>query len=85
MEKILKELINTREEEYKRTALHVAADVGEVASAKTLIEHGASIDLRDSLGWTPLHIAAQRKNSSMMKLLIQSKANINLLDAVRTS
>ena len=40
------------------TPLHLAAARGDLAMAKLLIEHGAKIDARDTLGRTPLHCAA---------------------------
>jgi ankyrin repeat protein len=48
--------VNTRCDFRSWTALHVAADRGQVAAARVLLEHGAKVDLQDTDGYTPLHV-----------------------------
>jgi ankyrin repeat protein len=57
--------INGRCEFRSWTALHAAAERGQVAAAKVLLEHGAKPDLKDPDGRTPLHVAGyQGKGTS---------------------
>merc|ERR1719379_2168018 len=39
----------------RRTALHVAAAVGEAAVVEGLLRAGARVDPLDEVGWAPLH------------------------------
>ena len=45
-------------DESNRPLLHWAAQEGNVASLKCLLDRGAKIDAQDSLGFTPLSVAA---------------------------
>lgn len=36
------------------TALHLAANLGKVAAVKALLEHGADVHAKTTVGWTPL-------------------------------
>eukprot|EP00928_Gymnodinium_smaydae_P008269 TRINITY_DN13007_c0_g1_i1.p1 TRINITY_DN13007_c0_g1~~TRINITY_DN13007_c0_g1_i1.p1 ORF type:complete len:580 (+),score=107.31 TRINITY_DN13007_c0_g1_i1:115-1854(+) len=42
-----------------RTALHIAGAVGSLACARVLLQRGAPVDVRDSLGLTPLDAASR--------------------------
>jgi len=42
------------------TALHAAADRGQAAAARVLLEHGAKVDLKDGDGFTPLHVTGSQ-------------------------
>ena len=44
-----------------RTALHIAADKGNLAIGEALLSAGANCMVRDSNGSTPLHLAVQEK------------------------
>ena len=69
------------------TALHLAATMGNVRVAETLIEHGAPIDPRDELGRTPLMDAVMMPSAqslALVRLLIAKGADVNArLDATR--
>jgi len=42
-----------------RLQLHIAAANGYQIPAKLLLHAGASIDIKDDLGYTPLHLASK--------------------------
>ena len=60
------------------TPLKIAAALGKVAIARSLIEHGASVDgmINDPL--TPLNFAADYGRSEIIELLISFGANVNV-------
>ena len=56
------------------TALMLAANANDLASANLLIEAGASVNRPK---WTPLHYAASKGYTGMMRLLIENDAYID--------
>jgi serine/threonine-protein phosphatase 6 regulatory ankyrin repeat subunit B len=60
------------------TALYVAGFYGNYDVVKTLINHGASVNLADNNRWTPLMIAAEKGDlTTVQALLGVSGININ--------
>jgi ankyrin repeat protein len=59
------------------SSIHVAAQTGDVAGAKTLIEQGADVNAQDDKGLTPLHYAVQGGHKELVELLIANGADIN--------
>ena len=60
------------------TALHWAAERGDVALAEILLYAGASISAGTRIGhYTPLHIASRKAHLGVVKLLLQSKSDPN--------
>ena len=57
------------------TPLHNAAQWGHVDFAASLIECGASLDIRNSQGWTPLHTASAWGHVNVAELLLSKGAN----------
>ncbi|RBA15906.1 hypothetical protein FPRO05_12127 [Fusarium proliferatum] len=57
------------------TPLHVAAQRGCVTVARTLLTHGATIDLKDNASSTPLIEAISHGHDEMVNLLISQGAN----------
>ncbi|KAJ9605133.1 hypothetical protein H2200_010523 [Cladophialophora chaetospira] len=60
--------------------LHVLAFWGLVAAAKRRSSVTTSVEVRDSLGWTPLHWAAARGHSQMIDFLLDNGAQIETQD-----
>ena len=62
---------------YGRTALHQAAEVGDLAAAESLIRGGAQVDARDEFGNTPLLRAVfqSREGGEMIAMLRQHGAD----------
>lgn len=54
---------------------------GNVTAARKLIADGASLESRNSKGWTPLIIATESTNTEMVKLLIEKGADVNAKSA----
>ncbi|XP_012260350.2 tyrosine-protein kinase Shark isoform X1 [Athalia rosae] len=59
-----------------QTAVHLAAMDGADEILKKLIENKASVNCRDSAGYTPLHYACQSNLPSTVRILISGGANI---------
>lgn len=60
------------------TALHWAADRGDVELGRLLIYAGGNVNVGTRIGrYTPLHIAARRGHAGIMKVLLEAKANPN--------
>jgi truncated hemoglobin YjbI len=57
------------------TALHMAARRGGVSVAEALLDHGADIEARDSLGETPLRRAVNCSQPAMVSLLLARGAD----------
>ncbi|CAG4977933.1 unnamed protein product [Parnassius apollo] len=59
-----------------QTAVHIAARAGRDNILAKLIESGATVNVRDSFGYTPLHYTCQNNLPSTTELLI-TKGNAN--------
>jgi cytohesin len=59
------------------TLLHDAAEIGQVESAKLLIEAGIPVDARAGSGATALHCAAWGGHDRMVRFLLGHNADIN--------
>ncbi|EAX92938.1 ankyrin repeat protein, putative [Trichomonas vaginalis G3] len=69
--------INDRDNALNKTALHVAACVNAVETAKFLIANGAIVNIKDNNGMTPLQFAARHNSKEMIELLIANGAIIS--------
>ena len=65
----------------QRTALHMAADLGDDDIVDALIKRpDVNLNVRNENGYTPLHIAAGRGREQSARLLIDAGADINIPD-----
>nr|XP_053638367.1 transient receptor potential channel pyrexia-like [Cherax quadricarinatus] len=60
------------------TPLHVAAEVGNVAAARALLDEGASPTVTDNIGRTSLHLAS---TTEMVEILLSAGADVTWEDA----
>lgn len=61
------------------TALHEAAQSGDLTSMRLLIEHGADVNALDRNGDSPLMFAAAGLHSDGVQLLLKHGANVNVV------
>ncbi|MDR3525814.1 MAG: ankyrin repeat domain-containing protein [Rhizomicrobium sp.] len=62
-------------------ALHMAAKFGQTEAVALLLDHGATLELKDlALGATALHYATYANHSDTVKLLVKRKANLEPVD-----
>lgn len=62
---------------YRRSAMHYAAEQGNIEVLHILLRAGCSVDVGDSDDVTPLHLAAARDNPDAVALLISCGAKVN--------
>lgn len=61
-----------------RTPLAEAAKRGRLAAVRTLLNHGAEIDVYDTQsGFTPLHLAAEGNHAAVVRRLLAAGASVN--------
>ena len=61
----------------KDAALLVAAERGDAATVRSLLQAGARVTARTSQGWSPLILAAKRGDLEMAKRLVEVGADVN--------
>ncbi len=59
------------------TPLHLAAEVGNAAALRILLEAGADLTARNNAGATPLHVAATNDGAEILTMLLEAGADIN--------
>ncbi|KXX79505.1 Histone-lysine N-methyltransferase EHMT1 [Madurella mycetomatis] len=64
--------------EYRSTPLILAAERGDVATVKVLLETGANIEAQDSDGKTPLILATMNRHEAVVELLLEKGAQVNV-------
>ena len=72
-------LVLTQRDEHWRTALHLAAEVGDVERLKILLNiKGIDVNMKAKHDWTPLHYAAHSNHAECIKVLLtMPDININ--------
>jgi len=65
---------------YMWTPLHIAARENKLELAKSLLDHGANVDVKDKVGQTPLHRACYWGNRDMVQLLLDHAADFTAFD-----
>ena len=71
----------TTADKKNRTALHYAANDGDMEAVKALLASGSNPDAQDSQGWSPLHFAAQASSGVVTKSLLAAGATADLRDS----
>jgi ankyrin repeat protein len=57
------------------SVLHVAVFKGDANHVRVLLAHGARVNVRGDMGYTPLHDAVCRKNETISRLLLAAGAD----------
>ena len=70
---------------YGKSALHYAAEAGQVEIVKFLLTHGADIMARDNRLWTPLHHAVNKDHTELAALLVAGGAEVDAPNAMNYS
>lgn len=69
--------VNERDEGMEQTPLMRAAQVGDMAIARILLDHGAAVNAQDDEGMTAFMFAVKRGNTPLMRLLLDKGASLN--------
>jgi ankyrin repeat protein len=56
------------------TPLYQASRLGRIEIVRVLVEYGASVEVKDSEGWTPLDVASGEQRDEIIKLLLEHGA-----------
>ena len=62
-------------DEDKTTALHLACQCSTVETVRTLIDNGASVNVKNGRGYMPIHTAALHGKAATVALLISRGAD----------
>lgn len=76
----LKDAISKGADPRGRTILHWAAGESHTADLKRFIEGGASLEVKDQMGWTPLALAAFAGEADSVRILIDHGAGVHTRD-----
>jgi len=72
--------VDSTQDKYGCTALHVAVYNGHVEAVKALIEANVNLDTQAKDGCTALHVAVYKGHVEAVKMLIKAKANLDTQD-----
>ena len=67
---------------HANTALHLAAQNGQIKVAQHLIDAGADVNAPNAHKHIPLHLAAQNGHLALSKLLVESGTNLDYKDLI---
>uniref|UniRef100_A0A6B2FZC0 Serine/threonine-protein phosphatase 6 regulatory ankyrin repeat subunit A (Trinotate prediction) n=1 Tax=Myxobolus squamalis TaxID=59785 RepID=A0A6B2FZC0_MYXSQ len=65
---------------YLRTPLHYAVALDEPSIVESLLNSGASLSIKNSLGETPIHIAAVNHNRSILDVCLAHSCDLSIVD-----
>ncbi|MBA3536994.1 MAG: ankyrin repeat domain-containing protein, partial [Tatlockia sp.] len=74
-------VVNVQETSTMLAPLHLAAQKNYITAAKSLLDKGAAINIKNINGQTPLHLAIENNHPVMAELLIAEGADINAKDS----
>ena len=69
---------NVRAVHTKRTVLLSTVEMQDEAAVKLLLQHGAKVELKNSLHETPLYAAVTRKSRPLVRMLVEAGADLNV-------
>lgn len=73
--------VDSKDETFGATILSHAAEIGNLAIVKIVLQYNPAINLKDTeWGKTALHYAAQGKHSNVVSLLLQKEAQVDIVD-----
>lgn len=70
-------MITTPSEYFKTTALHKAAEEGDLSACQTLLQKGADVNAWDEQGWSPLILAVQLHHTEVADFLLSNGAQMS--------
>ncbi|KAJ3344647.1 POC1 centriolar protein A [Entophlyctis luteolus] len=65
-----------------KAVIHYAVESGSFELCQQIILRGCSVNVSDSLGWTPLHYAADSGDLKVLQLLISAGADFRARDSI---
>lgn len=68
-------------DQHGKTALHLAANSGQISAVNYLLEHKADVTASDNSGSTPLHVAAAAGFAHICAKLIEAGAEVDAMDS----
>ena len=68
--------VEASSERSHETPLHTASQLGYIEICRYLLDHGADVNSKDSLGATPLHVSCRNGQAEVTKLLLSRGANV---------
>ena len=63
--------------DFRNTALHAAADTGNLTLAAKLIERGADLTVVGKGGWRPLLMAVYKGHAPVVRILLEAGADVH--------
>jgi len=63
------------------TPLHLAASHNHAGAVEYLLENGADVNAKNSVGMTPLHVAVKQGFIDVVKALLSYKPDLNIKDS----
>ena len=66
-----------------RGLLHEASRHGHFKAARVLLDHGARVNIRDFMNWTPLHFASYQGHAKALQLLLEHGGDLNAQTTLR--
>ncbi|KAL8691052.1 MAG: hypothetical protein Q9218_003636 [Villophora microphyllina] len=80
---LLRMKADPKKQNWYGTALHAAAEAGEVVTINELLDAGVEINVRDDHGRTPVLCAAESAQYDAMLFLLEKGADVNLVDDIQ--
>jgi len=73
-------VIDIRDERYNKTALHFAAESGNIDTVRFLLANGASPLIQTPKLWAPLHYASEYGHVEVVRVLLEHAADVDVMN-----